>query len=486
MNINIIKILLTLIIVFIFNSPGFCTELPGNVKSFILEKFPEAKIRFDGMVELPDGTNYLPILPIVYPDKEKPIEITQTIPKDENFIQKPDMILFNDNLALLKIIKEKGKQPTVISSNKMPLKVKLGLLPQDLVVPRGLVLPSELKVILGDLKIPLKPAIDKEGEIAFYGKTEINEKNDDQITALPELDFLKGQKIYALSHKSNLLNVIDSRTGRVEKTIKLPSIAFNMVISSDKRYLLMAAPVKNKIFIVDTFNNEFVKSIEVGKLPYSIISPPGMKKAFVANRLSSNISEIDLTNMRVDNTIQVAGYPDNLQITDNKNFLYYSDRRSGEIYRLNLKNDASQELLQVKNISKIGQFDKYLLVLSRSSNTLTVFDLKKNKVIKETQTGKKPLDLKVLHDTPQILVVCAGSDELDIIDVADFDVIKKIPLKSEGFPGGITLLDKGNKAFIINNDAYEIIIYNVAAEKIEGELPVSSIVNSVVIINQGK
>jgi len=492
MNNKLIKILFAVILFLNMTLPGFCTDMPESVILYVKERFPEAGIRFDGLVELPDGTKYLPVMPLVKVKRDKPLEIVQTIPEETDFNQKPDMILFNNNLALLKIIEKEGKRPTVISSDKMPLKVKLGLLPQNLVVPKGLILPPELKVILGDLKIPLKPRTDKEGEIAFYGKTEINKNKEsnilgestEYITKFPELKFLKKKKLYVSNYKLSSLSVINSQTGRDEMVINLPSMAFDMTISSDGRYILMPATALNQVFVIDSLNNQFVKTIEVGKLPITIITPPGMKKAFVSNRLSSSISVINLDNMQVEKEYPVKGQPEHLGISENKNFLFFNDARTGKIFQLNLETGYFWEILEVKNISKIDYYGRYLFVLSRSQNTLTVYDFKNSEIIKETITGDKPLDMAVFDKTGKILVVCAGADELNIIDTEDFEVIKKIPLKTGGFPGKIILTKDGNKALITNYDAYEIIIYNVIAEKIQGHLPVNQIAGSVVISDE--
>ncbi len=483
---KLISIIISLIILLSLSLPGNCTELPENIVSFVKEKFPEVKIRFDGMIELPDSTKYLPVLPIVRDKSEKPLEVVQTIPKNADFLEKPDMILFNNNFALLKIIKREGGPPTVISGEQVPLKVKLGLFPQDLVVPKGLVLPQELKVILGDLKIPLKQRIDKEGEVSFYGRTEINEKNEDEIigetaeniTKLAELEFLKGKNLYTLNYKHNVINVINSQTGRVETEIKLPSIAFDMALASDERYLLLTGVASSEIYVVDTLNNEFVKAIPVGKCPFSIIAPGD--KAYVANKLSSSISVIELTNMQVEKEIPVIGRPECLQIAENDKFLFYSDARSGKVNQLNLESGYSWELFQDKNISDIKQFGRYLFTLSRSEDTLTVFDLKDQEIIVRTETGNKPLDMKMLKSIGKIMVLCAGSDEINLLDMENFDMVKKIPLDSGGFPGKIRLEDNASKALITNYDAYEIIIYNIDAEKIQAHLPVNRIVNSVV------
>ncbi|OGI03142.1 MAG: hypothetical protein A2Y25_08275 [Candidatus Melainabacteria bacterium GWF2_37_15] len=460
-------------------------------------KYPEANIRFDGFIELPDKTAYLPILPLVYENHELPLKIIQTIPANQDFSKKPDMILFNNNLALLKIIKKEGEVLTVISSTEMPLKVKLGILPQDLVVPKGLILPTELKVILGDLKIPLKEKTDKEGDIAFYNKTEnqgnVGEKQvsllgktTENVFKLPELEFLSNKKLYTINPRDNKFYVLNSQTGRIKKTITLSSVPSAMEVTPDNRYVLVTAAAAGKVFVIDTANDEFVKSIDVAKFPSSIVCLAKTQKAYVANKYSTIISEIDLENMQVVREIPVTGYPDNLQPADNEEFIFYNDYKTGNIYQLDPKTAKVTYLFQDKNVTKIGHFYRYVISLSRDQNTLTVFDLKKGEVIKKTDVKEKPLDLIILEKMGKILVTCAGSGELNVIDMENFDVIKGIELKNSGFPGKIELVQgKAGKsrALITDYDAYEVIIYDVDTEKILGYIPVSHIVGSMVVID---
>lgn len=485
---HLIKFILVITLATGFGLPGKSTELPAGIVDFVKNKYPEAGIRFDGMVELPDETKYLPVLPLVRINEQKAVNVVFTIPEDTDFANKPDLILFSNNFALLKIIEKENEPPTVINNKKIPLKVKLGLLPQDMVVPKGLELPPELKVILGDLKIPLKKRLDKEGEVSFYGKTELNEikegkivgKTTEHLTKIPELSFLKGQKIYTSCYKTNKLKVIDTHTGRVFKEIQLPSMVLDMAITNDKRYILLSGAAVGEIFVIDALNNEFVKAVPVGKYPTKIIISDKSNTAYVANFLSSTISEIELTNMQVKKQFNVNGYPDCIKVSEISDFLFYNDASTGQVYQLNLKNGFSRELFEVKNISKLDKSGRYIFALSRTSNTLTVYDLKKSEVIATTKTGKKPLDMKIANYTGKIIVVCAESDELNIIDMEKFDVVNNIPLKSNGFPGNIWLDKDSGKALISNYDSYEIIIYNVNTEKIYGNIPVNMNVSSIV------
>ena len=463
-------------------NPADATQLPEPIVDFIKKNYPDVAIRFDGLVEFPDNTRYLPVLPLEYKKTENPSAIVQTIPKDTEFSQKPNMVLFANDLALLKIV-EKNKEITINYSKDIPLSVKMGILPQDLIVPRGLILPTEMKVILGNLKIPLKQKQDKD-DLVFFGKpaeknekkvsfTEKKEEPDETAVPIPELKSLKNKVLYASNFKENLINIIDSKTGRIDKELRLPSNPSNMVLTNDGRYLILTSLSSNKLFVIDTYNNTFVKDIEVGSFPSSILVSKYSDKAYVANKSSSKISVIDLNNMCWKKDIETSESPDNLVSYWKDDEIYYNDADTGNIYKLNISTNKSELITKAKNISKLALYKDFLYILSRTDSELIIFDLKENKEAAKIQVGSKPVDIKILKDRNEVYVLSAGSDELIIINPEKFEITQTIPLNSGGFPGKITLLENENRALITNQDAYQITLFDIKNREITGNMPIS-------------
>ena len=481
-NFKIILTILSLICCLsLYTTPAKATILPQPIVEYLKSKYPDVEIRFDGLIELPDHTIYLPVSPLTYGKVENLAAIVKTIPANTDFTKKPDMILFANNLALLKTVRI-NNELTVNYSPEIPLSVKLGLLPQDLIVPRGLILPTELKVIMGNLQIAVKQKKD-EDDLVFFGEPAQKKERkvnfisgkvkEEEQKNLPELDCIMNKVLYAADFKESRINIIDSQTGRINKNMKLPSVPSNMVLTPDDRYLLVPSMSLNKIFVIDTFSNIFLKDIEVGKLPTSILMPVNSQKAYVANKLSSSISEIDLNNMILTKEINVSGIPDNLTASEDNNNIFYDDFNSGNIYTLNLDSGISKKITQINNISKIARVGNNLLILSRTGNELVIFDLAKNAEITRVKVGAKPVDLQISDKKNEIYVLSAGSDELNIIDMRDFTLKNTIALNTGGFPSKITIPENGNKALITNQDSYQIVIYDMNKEKILGNIPIN-------------
>ncbi len=462
------------------NSPCLSTELPETVKEFVKSNNEAATIRFDGYIELEDGNSYLPVYPLNFKEVEK-LEIAKTLPENLNFSDRPGLILFNNNFALLKILKDNDGNLSLINSDKIPLTVKMGLLPQDLVVPENLSVPPELKIILGDLKIPIvnKNSIENIFK-ANYTKT--TKKSTSKH--YKELEGLDNKVFYSINFQNDYLYMIAPDTGRPLKSIKLPFLASKAKITPDKRYMLICGLGADKISVIDLVRHTFVKNIKVGAKPSDIVISKDHNKAYVINKGSANISIIDLKNMQLENNIEIKGKPTNIEISANGLEIYYNDYFSGKLYKvMNTNGYPGSELGDSLHISGMKFIDNKLFMISRADNKLIVFDTLKKQIIKEINVGEKPVDLKYISDSNKLYVLSADSFKLTIIDPDTLNEISKIELKQGGFPYKINLSPDNTKALISNIDAYEIAVVDLRTNKVTGYLPVSKLVGSLNVID---
>ena len=149
------KFLLLLGILLISCTNAFGAKIPEAVKSYILEKVPQADIRFDGVIIFPDNTIYLPLYPSLFSDITS-LKIKETYPANKELKQEPDIIIFNNDFVLMKVLTDGQGHRTVLHQTTPPLQVRTGLLPQDMLVPSGLIIPENIKGIIGNLKIDIK------------------------------------------------------------------------------------------------------------------------------------------------------------------------------------------------------------------------------------------------------------------------------------------------------------------------------------------
>ena len=102
---------------------SYATKLPPYIVQTIKTDLPNASIRFDGLVTLPDGTIYLPVLPS-NPKKNPSGKVVTTYPANQKLTQHPEVVVFDSNLALLKVIKNSKGQLTVTDTKNIPFVVR--------------------------------------------------------------------------------------------------------------------------------------------------------------------------------------------------------------------------------------------------------------------------------------------------------------------------------------------------------------------------
>ncbi|MCK7489156.1 MAG: hypothetical protein MZU79_02100 [Anaerotruncus sp.] len=111
------------------------------------------------------------------------------------------------------------------------------------------------------------------------------------------------------------------------------------------------------------------------------------------------------------------------------------DKITKDIFNQNLvRLGKIKEIAASNNISKLLNYDNYLLILSRSGNSLKVYDLTKNAVVKTIAVGNKPIDVKYSKSRNKIYVLSAQLNNISVIDGNDFEVVNLIPLKIPAFP----------------------------------------------------
>ena len=159
------KLFITLFTLVIFAQNANASQLPIEVWEYVKEQLPSASQRFDSVVVVSPDVMYIPLYP-AQTNAVSTLKIEYSYPSGKTLKDKPEIVVFNNNFVLLKLFKDKNGDYTLTSYEDFPMKVKLGVMPQDMLVPPGLKMPENLKLVLGDLVIPSKD----EGNLVYLNK----------------------------------------------------------------------------------------------------------------------------------------------------------------------------------------------------------------------------------------------------------------------------------------------------------------------------
>ena len=449
-----IKNIAVMALVYCFSAIGaYATKLPPYIVHSIKADLPKASIRFDGLVTLPDGTVYLPVLPS-NPKKNPTGKVVTTYPANKKLSQLPEVVVFDSNFALLKVIKNAKGQITVTDTKNIPFIVKTGLFPQDMLVPPGLIIPEDMKIMMGDLVINVA---DSRINDILKETTIVDKTNTQKTTKIIPVAEMNDKTLLVTTLDSKMVNVIPSDSLVPKYTLRMENLPkFVQPVGHDK-YLLVAAAGKTYVEVADIDQEVIAKKIDLSYQPAEIVVTQDKSRAYIAVLDSQAIFVIDLKNMALLEKIKVKGYPKNIALSDDESALVYSDRNNGDIYTLALDESyLNKYVFNASNVSKLALRGNNVYLLSRTTNELQVVDNDLKDLIYSQELASKPVDMMLKNN--KLYILCA-SNEIDIFNLEDFSLCEKIQLPGGGFSKKLVPVPKSNLVLVTNvlNKNYHVV-----------------------------
>ena len=447
------KFLLILGILLIGASSAFAAKIPDEVKSYILEKIPQADIRFDGVIIFPDNTIYLPLYPSLFSDI-KTLKIKETFPANKELKQEPDVVIFNNDFTLLKVLSDGEGHRTVAHLTNPPLQVRTGLLPQDMLVPSGLIIPENIKGIIGNLKIDTK----SEDMIKVENKDSYEDFLSESEPVNPQalISQLKNKVLFVTTNYSKNIQIVQPAKAVPSYSLAQKSIPIDVKAVNKGKFLLVTTYDRPFVDVISVADSRFIKQINLSSNPEEILIDAANNKAYVTSPSASTIFVIDINTMSLIQKIKINGYCENLLLTDDK--LFYVDKLKSEIWAIELKNGYElKDIGRFPNVSALAFTNNKLYISSRTKSRIAVIDYSTLGLISEFTTVNKPLKM-ILRDKT-LYILGAEANVVQLIDTQNDSVIGNIELGTGGFSAGFNLIDGTDYAVVtdLKKNQYSII-----------------------------
>ena len=444
LNYNAIVKILFLFIFFIGQNAALASKLPNDVWNFVKTNLPDAQQRFDSIITLPDEVMYIPLYPPNNTTVDK-ISIEYTYPEKMNLAQLPEVVLLNNGYSLLKVIKDNKGNYTLTKKDDLPLKVRLGLMPQDMLTPVGLIMPESLKLTLGDLLIPSKDesSLVLKGEEKQKVKSPYNPtvRRDEFIAAT---DF-KDKKIFINPRNSKFLEVYDSTSRTPLYELKLASMPLKILASKDNKVALVLYWSGKNVEIIDLKDERTIATIELEAKASDAVLNEKDNIAYIASSAANAIYILDMNSMQLKQAIKLNQKPSKIAYSSMDDSISFYDEFASKIFNVT-KNGADyivQPMGEVHNVSKIISDIANIYAISRTDSQLIIFDKALAKQLDVIDIDKKPTDA-LMYGT-KIFILCSKEGYLDVYDTIEGKIISREQLSKEGFYSNLTLVQNQNK-----------------------------------------
>lgn len=485
------KIFLTLSLILISIittfAPAYASKLPDDLWNYTRAQFPNATQRFDSIVVISDKVMYIPLYPAQKADVEK-IEVDYTYPEGKSFKSLPEVVIFNDNFVFMKLYKDKDGKYTITKHEDLPLKVKLGVMPQDMLVPPGLKIPENLKLILGDLIIPSVTesaiTLDKTSkeDKKLAGQIKANEfsPENDSFYALNEL---KGRKAYITSNGSKFMSVYDETSAHPMYELKLNALPAKIAASNHSKFAVALYYGEHSPEVIDLRHERILSEIDLIQNPKDVLIDNSTNLAYISAPLQNTIYAVDILTGNVMKEIKLAQQPYKMAFNKDKSALAYTDFANQKLHVIELSEEYDTRFLaKTRNICFLSFIDETVYTVSRTQNSLIAYDYMTGAIKEEVLLHKKPTDALLYNN--KIFILCAQDSTIDIYDIAKRKITKSVKLDKTGFYANLTKIPTDNFVFVTGVNTKKFLIFDLISENIVQNRPFEINVSNMIIIDK--
>ena len=464
------RFLLVLLSLMISFSTAYAGKLPNEVEQYVEQTFPKTNFRFDGVVILPDTTIYLPLMPAKPVVVEK-IEIKSTIPENKKLADKPEAVIFNNGYVLMKVLSDGKGHRTLVSPNVVPVEITNGLLPQDMLVPRGMSIPENLKGIIGNLDIDLIQGPNLKVDVPQSKKATGNN------TVVP-VEQLKNKTFYVATGYSKNIQVINSENknpGYALKQVRVP----NDMKGVNNQYLLVTSFDSTILNVISLQDEDVIKQIHFDTQPDEILIDKAKNIAYVSSGEGASIYIVNLDSMTLSKQIKINGMCEKLTLSDDGTKIFYFDKKTNEIWAIELDNNyLLKDIGKFPNVSKIAYHDNKIYISSRTKAHLAIIDYATNGLIAEIQIADKPIDM-IAYDH-NLYILGATENIVQVVNTQTDELTDTIYLNTQGFSTNIDKIEDTSLAIISDTRAPIYCVLDMATKQIVKasaiEVPIRTIV----------
>ncbi|WP_426670830.1 bifunctional YncE family protein/alkaline phosphatase family protein [Mucilaginibacter sp. McL0603] len=154
--------------------------------------------------------------------------------------------------------------------------------------------------------------------------------------------------LYTVTKEDSALYVVDLKTNKIVKQVKLPAEAYSCILSPDDKNLYISIWGGEKVVVYNTASQSITKTIKTGSHPNELLLNKKGTYLFVANANDNSVSIINTATEKTVETVSTALYPTRLTGSTTNGLALSPDEKT--LYIANADNNC----LAVFDVSKPG------------------------------------------------------------------------------------------------------------------------------------
>jgi YVTN family beta-propeller protein len=240
-----------------------------------------------------------------------------------------------------------------------------------------------------------------------------------------------GQRVYVSSEDATQVSVIDTATDKVIKTLDLGRTPEGMALSRDGKMLLVAMFDIGKLDVIDTSTLKVTAQVPVAK-PHGVTLSPDGRTAYVGSQDvpdHSAVVVVDIPGRRVSARVPLDQAPRGLTAGPDGNSMYFTVANGADIQVLDTATNMVTTKIAVGPIPHQIAFmpdHKRALAVVQATGQLAIVDVASHQVVKDVAVGKFPHWVGLTSDGTLAYVTNEGDNTVSVVDMAKEQVVATI------------------------------------------------------------
>jgi YVTN family beta-propeller protein len=253
-----------------------------------------------------------------------------------------------------------------------------------------------------------------------------------------------GRYVVTGGTRANKAYVIDARTLELVKVIPTDIAPEHLAFSPDSRFYYQGNPEGDSISVIDMVSLTKIKTIPGFAEPLNVTFLPDGSKAYIGNYGAHWVGVVDVRRHELIKKIQIAEVPGVAKL-DPQKYL-------GEIKGI--------------NIAMPSPDGRYLYAADGDLGVVGVIDPREDKVVKVIRVGADPWRIYMGHDGKYAITPNNGDETISIIDLK----ANKVAATLEAGPHMTGVNFAGGKAFVISSTSGFVYVYNMQTLRPAGRI----------------
>lgn len=251
-----------------------------------------------------------------------------------------------------------------------------------------------------------------------------------------------GKLAFIANLETNSITIIDAASKAKLADVTADTKAHDVAVSPDGKIAISCNVGAGNITFIDVASKKAIHTMPTGEKAITAVFSPGGSKLYVVNAGAANISVIDMTTRRITKTLAGAKGAMAIKPTDDWGLFWLTAPADNKLLLMNPRTGSVEAFIDVPGEPHglVHSPDgKTVYVGQRGLNQIAMIDSASRKIIKTTPMGKRPDMMAISSDGNTVYVAIRDENKLAVVSTADLSITTKID--TDGEPHGVAYRD---------------------------------------------